>query len=47
MKGETGRIGSEAVRYACEMSNRCVATSLNQAIFPFELLHGRPLSTIP
>lgn len=42
MEGKTNRLWAEAMNYACDMSNRCVATFIDQVIFPYELRNRRP-----
>ena len=38
--GKSDRLWAEAMKYACEMSNRCTTTSLNPGVSPHELWVG-------
>ena len=41
MEGRSGRLWAEAMGYACEVSNRCVTSSLDRGVWPYELWYGR------
>ena len=38
--GKSNRLWAEVMNYACEMSNRCTAVSLNPGVFPYQLWVG-------
>ncbi|CAN0472706.1 unnamed protein product, partial [Ascophyllum nodosum] len=38
--GKSDRLWAEAMKYACEMPNRCKTTSLNPGVSPYELWVG-------
>ena len=40
-EGASERLWAEAMAYACDMSNKCVADSLDHDKTPYEMWHGR------